>query len=89
MGVIILGWSPLLIRWAGAPGVVTAFYRLMIAGLLLVVPFWRKRRKAGPIPRRVIWLVIVAGICYGMDIGLWTTGVTMSGATNPIPALLT
>ncbi len=40
LGVVILAWAPLLMRWAGAPGVATAFFRNSIAVVVLVLPFW-------------------------------------------------
>ena len=83
IGVVIIGWSPLFIRWANAPGVVTAFYRVVIAVLVLGVPFLRKRRKSGHMASSTLCLAIISGICFGLDLGLWTTGVTMSGVTTP------
>ena len=83
IGVVIIGWSPILIVWAGAPGVATAFFRTAIASVVLALPFWWKRRSAVRMPRNSLWMAILAGIFYSVDMGLWATGVTMSGAANP------
>jgi drug/metabolite transporter (DMT)-like permease len=83
VGVVILSWSPLLIRWAGAPGVATAFFRSSIAVVVLVLPFWWKRRSAGRMVRGAFWLALLAGVSYGIDVGLWSTGITLTGVANP------
>ena len=83
VGVVIVGWSPLLIRWAGAPGVAAVFFRNSIATVVLVLPFWWKRRSAGSMVRSAFWMALLAGVSYGFDTGLWSTGITLTGVTNP------
>ncbi len=81
--MVIVGWSPLLIRWAGAPGVAAVFFRNSIATVVLVLPFWWKRRSAGSMVRSAFWMALLAGVSYGFDTGLWSTGITLTGVTNP------
>ena len=83
LGVVILAWAPLLMRWAGAPGVATAFFRNSIAVVVLVLPFWWKRRSAERVARSAFWLALLAGVSYGVDTALWSTGVTLTGVANP------
>lgn len=83
LGVVILAWAPLLIRWAGAPGVATSFFRNSIAVVVLILPFWWKRRSAGRVVRSAFWLALLAGVSYGVDTGLWSTGITLTGVANP------
>lgn len=83
LGVVILAWAPLLIRWAGAPGVATSFFRNSIAVVVLVLPFWWKRRSAKRVVRSAFWLALLAGVSYGVDTGLWSTGITLTGVANP------
>lgn len=51
VGVFAITWAAVLIRWAAAPTLTIAFYRLAFAGLILIVwcglsraPFWRAWR---------------------------------------------
>jgi len=78
-----LGVSAILVRSAGAPGVVSSFYRMLIATLLLAVPFVRRIRTTNPPARRAIWIAILGGTLFAADLATWATGVTLSGATVP------
>ena len=82
-GVLSLGFSPIFIRWADAPGTVTSMYRMAFAALALAVPFLRTLRRTGAFPRHALWMTICGGFFFAMDIGFWSTGVVLGGATNP------
>jgi len=92
LGVFAIGWSALLVRWAGTAGMVSAFYRLAIAAILLSA--WRaisSPTHAPPTPeaRRA---AIIAGIFFGVDLALFNTAVmtttamdaTLLGSNSPI-----
>jgi drug/metabolite transporter (DMT)-like permease len=82
--MISLGFSAIFIRWAQAPGTVTAFYRMAIGSALMLVPFAaRVRRAPGGLPKRGVWMAVGAGIFFACDLSLWSTGIVMSGATIP------
>ena len=84
IGVILIGLSPILIKLAHAPGVVTAFYRLSIGTLGLIIPFIVSLRNLEkPISKRGILLAFLGGICLASDMALWTTGIVASNATLP------
>ncbi len=76
LGVLSLGFSAIFVRWADAPGTVTAFYRMAIGSLVMALPFL-----AGT--RRGLWLAVLGGVFFGADLTLWTTGIMRSGATVP------
>jgi len=82
-GVLSLGFSPLFIRWANAPGTVTSMYRMAIAALVLLVPFLHTVRRSKKPPVRAVWMAIGGGFFFALDIGFWSTGVVLGGATNP------
>jgi len=83
VGALALGFSPIFVRWANAPGLVSGFYRMSIASLLLLLPFLRARR-AGPRPtRKALWLAIWAGLFFAGDLAAWMSGVMLAGVTNP------
>lgn len=76
--------SAIFVRAANAPGSVTAFYRMGIGSVLMVLPFlFNARTKPVSTSARGIWLAILAGMFFGLDLVFWTTGITMSGAAIP------
>jgi len=76
--------SAIFVRAANAPGTVTAFYRMAIGTMLMVLPFLvNARKKPVSTSARGIWLAILAGIFFALDLVFWTTGITMSGAAIP------
>jgi drug/metabolite transporter (DMT)-like permease len=83
-GVTIVGFAAILIRQADAPGTMTAFYRLAIGTAILALPFFiHIKKRSKPLPARGIWLAIVGGIFFALDMVFWATGIVMSGAAIP------
>jgi drug/metabolite transporter (DMT)-like permease len=70
---------------ASAPGIITSFYRLAIAAVVLSVPFvvtqFKKKKKA--MPFKGILFATLAGFCFATDMALWSTGIVASNATLP------
>ncbi len=85
LALLVLGFAPLLVRYARqAPGPVIAAYR-MSGAWLLVTPYvayraWRGQRPAWS--RAWVW-ALLGGVCFGLDLAVWSTGVVLSGATTP------
>lgn len=83
IGVFALGFSGLFVKWAGAPGLVSSFYRMAIATVVMAWPFFRQVRAKGGLPRRGVLTAAGGGIFFALDLGLWTTGIMISGVTSP------
>jgi drug/metabolite transporter (DMT)-like permease len=87
-GVTILGFAALFVKWAHAPGSVTALYRMLI-GSALITPVilarnWRRHRSLLPrLPHRGIWLAALGGALFGCDMAIWMTAVGIGGTTMP------
>jgi drug/metabolite transporter (DMT)-like permease len=83
-GVVILGFAAIFVRWADAPGAVTAFYRMLI-GSTLITPFFLagKLRSRGKLSRRGTLMAVLGGTLFGCDMAIWMTAVGISGATMP------
>lgn len=76
-----ISWSAVLIRWAGIPGPASAFYRVLIAGVVLV-PWWLAagaRRRAGP---RAGALALAGGMFFGLDLAFYNTAVMRTSAAT-------
>jgi drug/metabolite transporter (DMT)-like permease len=87
VGVLLVSASAIFTDLADAPGSVVSFYRMAIGTLVLAIPFAaRLRRHKQPMPRRGLWLAVLAGVFFGLDLAAWATGITYAGAT--IPTLL-
>lgn len=79
-----MSFAAIFIKAAHAPGIVTAFHRMAIATVILVIPFFFSIKKASySLPHKGILLAILGGICFGFDLSLWATGVVLSNATIP------
>ena len=83
VGILSLGFSAIFVRWANAPGIVTSFYRMAIATALLAWPFYRRVKATGSLSRRGLRFAVLGGLFFMADLALWSTGVVLSGATNP------
>lgn len=84
VGVFCLGFSAIFVRMAAAPGPVVSAYRMGIATLLLGFPFaWNVRKQDGGLPRDGVKYAVLGGLFFSVDLMLWSTGVVLSGATNP------
>jgi len=83
LGVLSIGFSAIFVRLAGAPGTVTSFYRMAIAGILMAMPFVIRAKQRDKIAPRGVWLAIWGGILFAGDLSFWATGIILSGATNP------
>jgi drug/metabolite transporter (DMT)-like permease len=68
-------WSAIFVRWAEIPGSASAFYRVLIAGAVLVP--WRAARGATrPAPNgAAMWTAVAGGVFFALDLALWNTAV--------------
>jgi drug/metabolite transporter (DMT)-like permease len=83
-GVMALSLSSIFIRWASAPGMVTSFYRMLFASLLLLPFFLRITRgpKARPLAWNMIWLPMLGGLMTAMDHAVWSTSMAYTKVAN-------
>src|SRR5687768_470431 len=86
-----ISWSSIFVRWADVPGTVSAFYRVLIAGMVLVT--WRGiRGGTRPVSPRAAWITVGGGVFFALDLALWNTAVmktqvavaTLLGNNTPI-----
>jgi drug/metabolite transporter (DMT)-like permease len=83
-GVIILAFAAIFVSWSGAPGSVTALYRMLI-GVAAITPLFlaREGRRLGRLSPRGVLLALAGGSLFGIDMAVWMTGVEVGGATIP------
>lgn len=82
IGILSLSFSAMFVRWANAPGPVTAFYRLFLS-IFLLLPFFLPKVKANAFPHtRAIIFPLLAGVFTALDLALWTTSLSYTTASN-------
>jgi drug/metabolite transporter (DMT)-like permease len=82
VGIFSLSFSAMFVRWANAPGPVTAFYRLFFS-IFLLLPFFAPRTKTTPSLRsRAILFPLLAGVFTACDLALWTASLSYTTASN-------
>lgn len=82
LGILSLSFSAMFVRWANAPGPVTAFYRLFFS-IFLLLPFFLSRPNTTPALRsRSIVFPLLAGVFTACDLGLWTISLSYTTASN-------
>jgi drug/metabolite transporter (DMT)-like permease len=83
-GLLFMCFSAIFIKSAHAPGIVTAFHRMAIGSMILIVPFLISlKRSKKKLPLKAVFFASLGGFCFACDNALWTTGVVMSNATIP------
>ncbi|HJS17475.1 MAG TPA: DMT family transporter [Anaerolineales bacterium] len=82
VGILSLSFSAMFVRWADAPGPMTAFYRLFLS-IFLLLPFFLLRIKStAGIKSRMIIFPLLAGVFTACDLALWTTSLSFTTAAN-------
>ena len=82
IGILSLSFSAMFIRWANAPGPVTAFYRLFFS-VFILLPFILPKIKSNPsIRSRSMIFPLLAGLFTACDLGLWTSALSYTTAAN-------
>jgi drug/metabolite transporter (DMT)-like permease len=80
--VLALTFSSLFIRWADAPGTVTAFYRMAIGSLAFLPFFLRQPAARRRVDRRWLYLLLLGGLFTALDHASWSTAVEGTRVAN-------
>lgn len=79
-GIICIGFSAIFVKLANVPGPVSAFYRMLIAGIA-VIPLWIpvKNKKNS---LKDLRLVAAGGLFFSLDLALWNTSLLHTSAAT-------
>jgi drug/metabolite transporter (DMT)-like permease len=72
-------WSAIFVRWADVEGAASAFYRVLIAGAVLI-PWRLVRGGRKPVSARACWTAVAGGVFFALDLALWNTAVLRTRA---------
>ncbi|MFZ0272753.1 MAG: DMT family transporter [Acidobacteriaceae bacterium] len=81
-GVLTIAWSAIFVRWAKMPGASSAFYRTLIAALVLWPTLLIMRKRPILLSRRTLWIIVAGGVFFAGDIGFWNVAVMHTSAAN-------
>ena len=79
-GVVCIGCSAIFVKLAAVPGTASAFYRVFVAGIILV-PWWLLTRPSYPSTRDLV-LILAGGIFFALDLVLWNSGLLLTSAAT-------
>ncbi len=81
-GISFLSLSSLFVRWATAPGVVTSFYRMALAALIIFPVALSQMKKHGAPSKKVILFPLLAGVFAALDHAVWSSSVQYTRVAN-------
>lgn len=83
-GILALGFSAFFVRWADAPGAVTAFYRMALATIALL-PLYGLQQRCKLLPsRQWVWLPLLGGALTAFDLFCWNTALHYTRVANAV-----
>ncbi len=82
VGVLGIGWSAIFVRWSGVSGMVSAFFRLALAALVLVPWHLATSRGKPPITAVSRRNAILAGIVFAADLAFFNSAIMITNAAN-------
>lgn len=83
-GILCIGAGPMFVKFASrtVASEVIAFYRLLIAALALTIPVLLRLKTGASIDRKSLPIALLAGVFFGVNIGMWNFALTMTSAAN-------
>ena len=81
-GNVAIAFGPLLVRLADSGPIATGFWRLALATPFLLLVGYRFGFRFSALGTQPIWLVIIAGLFFGVDIILWHIGIFQTKMGN-------
>jgi drug/metabolite transporter (DMT)-like permease len=79
-GIVCIGFSAIFVKLAHVPGPISAFYRVLIAGAVLV-PWWLARGQRN-LNRPQFVLILLGGAFFAVDIAMWNTSILLIPAAT-------
>lgn len=80
-GILCISIFPILVKLRLTPGLISAFYRMAIAFLLLL-PYMLITKKFKLPQKKYILLAIVCGVLFASDVAVWNIAIQESSATQ-------
>ncbi|MEP6634637.1 MAG: EamA family transporter, partial [Luteimonas sp.] len=78
IGAALIGSNGMMVRLAGTPPTISAFWRMLFAAVLLLT-FVFARRGWQTLPRRAWWWLLVPAGAFATDLWLWHRSILLVG----------
>ena len=87
LGALCIGFSAIFVKWSEVPGTVSALYRMVIATVVLALPFGGQLSRKRVTRNGRIWLLaLVAGVFFALDLAVWNSSLSLTSAANATSA---
>lgn len=85
IGTWCIGWSAIFVKMTGLNGIVSAYYRVLIA-LIVLLPIWLLRQQFQKSKRinlfnKQLLFALLGGVFFGLDLTFWNTSI-MEGTAS-------
>jgi drug/metabolite transporter (DMT)-like permease len=80
-GILCISIFPILIKLQLAPGLISAFYRMLFAFLLLL-PYMLVTKKFKLPQKKYLVLALICGVLFASDVAVWNIAIQESSATQ-------
>jgi drug/metabolite transporter (DMT)-like permease len=81
-GIVAISWSAIFVRWSEMPGVASAFYRMVIAAVVLWPLLPMLGKSVHGLTARTLCIIAAGGVFFAGDVGLWNVAVMHTSAGN-------
>lgn len=78
IGALIISFSPVFVKIIELGSISTAFYRVFLGGLALLIYSLFKRDKLFP-GVKIIWISLIAGVFFAFDLAFWHVSIKFIG----------
>ena len=85
IGMVCISWSAIFVRWTDIPGAASAFYRLLIPGLVLAPTFFFGKHSIRQPSRanfKTLLMIAGGGIFFALDLAFYNTSILRTSAAN-------
>ncbi|AYA36811.1 DMT family transporter [Hymenobacter oligotrophus] len=80
IGIVCISLSPIFVKGMPVPGLTSAFYRIVVAWVVLGL-YVLLARKLKPISRHDLLISLLGGLVFASDIAVWNISIRLSSAT--------
>jgi drug/metabolite transporter (DMT)-like permease len=82
VGIVCIGFSAIFVKIAAIPGPVSAFYRVLIAAIIVVPWGLFTQGRHTRLSRKQFILIAAGGIVFGLELALWNTSLLYTSAAT-------
>ena len=80
LGALCIAFSGIFYKFAEVSPSTATVFRCLYGLPILALVGWYEHRQYGPLPRRAVWLAVVAGVFFAADLLSWHHAVDAVGA---------